>query len=1007
MQQEAQMEQQLINQLTHDESQWTLRDDLKTEDDLWENFFRILQNNNREVLNDVPLTDNEKASVKAKITHSTFFKSAQEFTGANGQYRVTIDRDDTTVGTISLLVIDHTNIAGGTSVYEVVHQIQIERREELDNDRRGDVTLLINGLPVIHIELKTPRHSPMQAFNQIQKYITEQKFNGIFSNIQMFVITNGNDTRYIAADQHLREKFLSGWVDENNNPVRNYIDFAKDVLSIPMAHHMVSDYSVLDSKQKHIILLRPYQVHAIEAIFEASKKQQSGYIWHTTGSGKTLTSYRVAHNLLSIPSLDKVIFLIDRKDLDNQTTQAFQSYANNDSIDVDETESTINLARKLISHDRTVLVTTRQKLQHLFKWQDEERNEDMFKRLKNLRTAFIVDECHRTISPESKMDIDKFFNVKPLWYGFTGTPIFPQNSRDENGKAARTTEQLYGPCLHSYTIKDAIRDHAVLGFHIKNMRNIYQKDDDESDNKDKLNNQYVTPQHMQSVAENVMKISYRTLGIRNINNRGYTYSAILTTAPANMRPIDQAKRYYKLFREIKNGQSEVKVPERIKKILPDFPKVAITFSVTQNDDESVDDQAFMKAAIDDYNHEYGTSYSLDEIGAYNKNINDRLARKNEAYKPQSERLDLVIVVDRLLTGFDSQYLSTLFVDRPPMNPQNIIQSFSRTNRIFDQDKKYGNIVTFQFPKTFSDAIDDALRLYSQGGVGDVLAPTWEESKSKFDDSYHEISHYTNPNAPLSLLDAPDEIKKDFIQQYQKFDKAFAAVQTYDEFDNIDQEKDYGLTPEVLDALQGTYETLLEEFKKNGDDVDDEDVDIDTDYELESVIDKSVNYQYILSLIQAYVPEEGELLPSADSQDSSEIDDCIEDLSQTNKPLATIVSQLWQNVKAHPENYAGQQVDQLLNEMIDQAYNQQLAAFADKYNVDLNDLKFVVKNYDVHAEKQAGVNQLLSRDAFKAFKAANAGTELKRMMDWKKQVRAQLADLYENQIAPLINEWSLN
>ena len=163
----------------------------------------------------------------------------------------------------------------------------------------------------------------------------------------------------------------------------------------------------------------------------------------------------------------------------------------------------------------------------------------------------------------------------------------------------------------------------------------------------------------------------------------------------------------------------------------------------------------------------------------------------------------------------------------------------------------------------------------------------------------------------------------------------------------------------------------------------------------------------MSLIQAYVPEEGELLPSADSQDSSEIDDYIEDLSQTNKPLATIVSQLWQNVKAHPENYAGQQVDQLLNEMIDQAYNQQLAAFADKYNVDLNDLKFVVKNYDVHAEKQAGVNQLLSRDAFKAFKAANAGTELKRMMDWKKQVRAQLADLYENQIAPLINEWSLN
>lgn len=234
------------------------------------------------------------------------------------------------------MVIDHTNIAGGTSVYEVVYQIQLGRRQEMDNDRRGDVTLLINGLPVIHIELKTPKRSYLQAFNQIQKYITEQKFNGILSNIQMFVVTNGTDTKYVVADQHLREKFLSGWVDKDNNPVRNYLDFAKDVLSISAAHHMVADNSVLDSKQRHIILLRPYQVHAIEAVLKASSGDTptSGYIWYTTGSGKTLTSYRVAHNLLTIPSLDKVIFLIDRKDLDNQTTQAFQSYANNDSIDV-------------------------------------------------------------------------------------------------------------------------------------------------------------------------------------------------------------------------------------------------------------------------------------------------------------------------------------------------------------------------------------------------------------------------------------------------------------------------------------------------------------------------------------------------------------------------------------------------------------------------------------------------------------------------------------------------
>ena len=208
-QKELQMEDKLIHQLIHGESQWKLREDLKTEDQLWDNFFRILSNNNRDVLDDVPLSENEKSIIKSKVTHSTFYNAAKDFTGANGQYRITLQRDDTKVGTISLLVIDHNNIAGASSVYEVVHQIQLDKRNDSDRKRRYDVTLLINGLPVIQIELKAPNHSPLEAFNQIQKYITEQKFNGIYSNIQMFVITNGTDTRYIAANQHLQEKLYS------------------------------------------------------------------------------------------------------------------------------------------------------------------------------------------------------------------------------------------------------------------------------------------------------------------------------------------------------------------------------------------------------------------------------------------------------------------------------------------------------------------------------------------------------------------------------------------------------------------------------------------------------------------------------------------------------------------------------------------------------------------------------------------------------------------------------
>lgn len=310
MQQESVIEDNLIQQLIHGKSQWTLREDLKDEDDLWDNFFKILTTHNLNALKDVPLTDNEKAVIKSKIVQPTFYKAAEWLAGANGEVRIQIQRDNTKLGIADLLVLNNNEIAGGNSVYEVVHQIQFHKRRDIDRNRRTDVTLLINGLPMIHIELKNRAHSTKEAFNQIQKYIDEQMFNGIYSTIQMFVVSNGTYTQYIAAGQQLREKFLTNWVDENNKPVQNYLDFARDVLSIPQAHHMIADYIVLDNVQRNIIVLRPYQIHAIQAIERASaglKKDgdwdsaYSGFIWHTTGSGKTLTSYKVAHNLLKIP----------------------------------------------------------------------------------------------------------------------------------------------------------------------------------------------------------------------------------------------------------------------------------------------------------------------------------------------------------------------------------------------------------------------------------------------------------------------------------------------------------------------------------------------------------------------------------------------------------------------------------------------------------------------------------------------------------------------------------
>ena len=365
---ESVIEQKLIDQLVYGDSQWTYRADLKTEEDLWNNFRYILVQNNKDRLNGEPLSDTEFEQVKNQLQFSSFYKAGEWLVGENGKVMVHVQRD---TERLHLVVMNHEHIAGGSSVYEVINQYRALADEESQTkaqDRRFDVTLMINGLPMIHIELKNKQHSYMDGFWQIKKYIGEGKFTGIFSAVQMFVISNGVDTKYFSAasDTELNSKFISGWLDNENNPVPDYLDFAKSVLRIPEAHEMIARYTVLDEEAKRLILLRPYQIHAIEAIREASKTGKSGFVWHTTGSGKTLTSYKATRNLLmDIPSIDKAIFLIDRKDLDTQTSMAFRTYANNDLVDVDQTDNVFDLKKKLKSDDRQMIVTTIQKLQRL------------------------------------------------------------------------------------------------------------------------------------------------------------------------------------------------------------------------------------------------------------------------------------------------------------------------------------------------------------------------------------------------------------------------------------------------------------------------------------------------------------------------------------------------------------------------------------------------------------------------------------------------------------------
>ena len=1005
MEQENVLEQNLIDQLTHGESQWTLRDDIKNEDDLWNNFFEILSRSNKDVLKDVPLTDNEKAIIKSKIIHPTFYKSAEWLAGVNGEVRLQIQRDNTKLGTADFVVINNNNIAGGNSVYEVVHQIQFHKRREVDRNRRGDVTLLINGLPMIHIELKNRAHSPKEALNQIQKYIDEQMFNGIFSTLQFFVVTNGSYTQYIAAGQQLKEKFLTTWVDEENKPVQNYLEFAKDVLSIPAAHNMVANYIALDSTQHSIIVLRPYQIHAIQAIFDASygkdNKEQphSGFVWHTTGSGKTLTSYKVAHNLLKIPSIQKTIFLIDRNDLDTQTTQAFETYAQNDSIDVEGTENSYSLARKLVSSDKRVIVTTRQKMQALFKRiaQDQEQKR-LYRKLKDVKLAFIVDECHRAVSPDQKNEIDAFFTKNPpLWYGFTGTPIFAENAREAKGKNARTTEQQYGKCLHKYTIKDAIRDKAVLGFQVEEESNV-SEDADESDT-DARNKEYASLSHMKAVVKRILNNSYRKLGIYNKDNRGYTYDAIFTTSS-----IKQAQKYYRIFRDVINDKDpDIKIPNRIKKVLPDFPKIAITYSIGENGDGDEANQNEMKQSLEDYNKMFNTHYSMAELGAYNTNVNDRLARKKDEFKPRSQQLDIVIVVDRLLTGFDAPCLSTLFLDRAPMPYKDLIQAFSRTNRIFDRDKRYGQIVTYQYPKKYKESINGALMLYTEGSEKQALAPTWDESILEFNNAEKKIIKYQGDHG-IPINEAPLEDQKRFLKEYQDFDKSLGAIKTYNEFNNIDLEKDYGLDPMFIEDTRATYEVVKEKVKEaTGKDkpTTEDDDQFDPDYELENTGRQEINYAYIVQLIQAYIPSDDKENSKRTKAEVKEIDDYIENLGKNNKSLADIVNNLWFQIKFDPEKFRNKQVNELLQNMIDDAREGLIKKFADENGLNIDDLKFVIRHYDPNEvdHQQTGINALLSFKVFSGFRKIHPDMN---MLQWKKKVRLGLNKFYKEQISPLEN-----
>ena len=972
---EAQLEQNLIDLLCAQHGQWTFRSDLKTEEDLWNNLRNIIEIRNKSELNDNMLTDSEFERIQSEILANTKtpFEAAKWLRGEKGKCSVVLERDNG-LGRIELIIYSNIEKNGGFSSYEIVHQIAKNKSNLEERSRRFDITLLISGLPIIQIELKTAiaKDGVKQAYYQIEKYIDEGTFsNTIFQTLQLYVMSNEQTTRYMAAAPkgELQEKFMFGWRTRDNTRVENINEFAKQVLNIPRAHELVSEYMILSEEvsSKILMVLHPYQIHAIEAIFEAASKHQSGYIWHATGSGKTITSFVSTKLLAQKSGIDRTIMLLDRKDLDNQTTSEFTKFASAYSTGVNTNKNTLIVgtgnteelsnALKQDSSSNVVIVTTRQKLNKAVEYLQEKEPG----RLANLRgkhIVFIVDECHRAISAQNMDDIKKVF-PKSTWFGFTGTPIFEENKKSSDGQYARTTHDQYGEVLHRYTIKNALEDGSVLGFQVEHESTIHQDElanvvyramrseekninytDEElvstiESMKDIDKEQYLQSTHYES-DDHIQSVIRKILSPNNAYSKFVfkdgkpTMSAILTTSS-----IDMAKRYYKAIKKFTADKNWLETqfpnnPLRQGAVMndPDFPRVAITYSLEENTKDSALKETEMAEIIDEYNQMFGTSWSIESINRYNGDINNRLARKKGEFKEFGKHLDLVIVVDRLLTGFDAPRCQTLFVDRN-LQYAGLIQAFSRTNRTY-KGKDKGLITTFRKPATMKEHVYAATRLYSQtNNNSSLIYPTYEESKKKFNAAYTALVKLEaiNPNNPITEY-APVSDRINFVKCFQDLNKAYRAIASYDDF-NIELDNDkHGTFSKKIAIIEdniGLYNTIKASLKP--DDKNEPGIELIDFFDSSTVQTYTVDKSYIDALLSEY---------EANSQDTrAKIEDALTKLNKSES-----VRNIYKHILDDIDTQVIDKDSNLLKikrEYFTKAYDSIVEAFASTWCVDIDEL----------------------------------------------------------------------
>ena len=950
-----------------------------TEQQLIQNWANILFENNRGIdrLNDYPLTDGEMQQIMEQVMNAKTPMKLNKF--INGK-SVLIKRDNPddklNFGKeVSLKIYDRLEIAAGLSRYQIAEQPKFPTKSKILNDRRGDLMLLINGMPVIHMELKKSGVSIKQACNQIEKYAAEGIFTGLFSLVQIFVAMNPEETVYFAnpgPEGQFNPSYYFHWADFYNEPMNDWKDVTTALLSIPMAHMLVGFYTVADGSDGILKVMRSYQYYAASKISDAVSKakwendqQRGGYIWHTTGSGKTMTSFKSAQLIASSKDADKVIFLMDRIELGTQSLKEYRNFAE-ENEEVQATENTDVLVDKLksTSPSDTLIVTSIQKMSNIKDDAQNKLNPNDIALINAKRLVFIVDECHRSTFGDMMQTIKHTF-PKALFFGFTGTPI-----QGENQKKMSTTATVFGNELHRYSIADGIRDHNVLGFDPYKVLTFkdsdlrkavalekakaYSVDEALADpqkskvfykylnlpmagGKDALgeeikgiedyipNTQYEGEEHQKAVVEDICE-NWQT------QSRNSKFHAIFATSS-----IPEAIQYYKRFREA----------------APWLKVTALFDPNIDNNGKGITKEEGLKEIVEDYNARYGQDFSIPTFAKMKKDIAARLAHKlpyQRIERTPEKQLDLLIVVDQMLTGFDSKWINTLYLDKM-LQYENLIQAFSRTNRLFGDDKQFGTIKYYRRPHTMEKNIADAVKEYSGDKPFGLFVDKLDKNVEKLNALYAEIKDLFVSAGIEEFSQIPADMaeRKKFADLFQSFNENLEAAKVQGfEWDkpivivNEDTDEKTELHADfderAFKVLALRYKELFTPNPDDGENDPDDDVPYAVNSYLTTIDTADIDTDYMNSRFEKYLKifyQEG-AEAEAIHQAETELHKTFATLSQEEQKYANIFLHDIQSGAVVPQ--PGKTLREYIAEYIAQKQNDQIHKVAEVFGLDEKKLR---------------------------------------------------------------------